>query len=339
MPTMISKRLGDLVAERESFQCHERRIVRERDEILKNVRNHLDQLDAEIVRLGGTARVVVGVAETIDRCRKASVGEKFASPKKRGRPKKETKEDQSSRQVLSEKENALSNDALSSSNDKDKASSFAKPKKKRRRSSIDKQKSFASKNDESDCQPWTCACGNQLAAGRRRCGKCKRWKDGRRETRWSRKSVDAIASATAASSSSDKYPRKTLTKAIDVYENLLVAHPKSDKDDARSEIESIAGWMVTAVSAAALGQMEAKAKDVDAKDDSAKNAAQSDSGNGTVLHKRKRGRPRKESIQRVVSTSDSDGGSASEAPRTRDRSREKAAVKEGGELKVEKGIA
>ena len=56
MPTLQTNLLSDLEAERESFLRHEQRIIHERNEILLNMRNHLHQLDAEIVRLGGKAR-------------------------------------------------------------------------------------------------------------------------------------------------------------------------------------------------------------------------------------------------------------------------------------------
>jgi hypothetical protein len=40
------------------------------------------------------------------------------------------------------------------------------------------------KESSSASDAWQCLCGNMLAGDRRRCGKCRRWKGGKRETRW-----------------------------------------------------------------------------------------------------------------------------------------------------------
>jgi len=270
MPTMTSKKLGDLEAERKSFILHEMRIIEERDEILKNLRAHLDQLDMEIVRLGGKARATT-----------ANQGRASASPKddgyvpsitpfspakgasqakklSRGRPRKSegggsaAAENVGSQQkkaisspkkmlsmhvLVSEKEKSSSNCSLSSPNDRDdpkkrqetqsksntavagipkseesKAAAGAgdgeskPPKKKRKRRS-----SVPIDPGEIVGEPWTCECGERMAAGRKRCGKCRRWKGGKRETRWSRKSVDSSATKKMAG----------MPKAIDVYRSVL----------------------------------------------------------------------------------------------------------------------
>ena len=56
MPTRTITSRVDLETERQNFLLYEQRIIQERDEILLNMRNHLDQLDGEIIRLGGVSR-------------------------------------------------------------------------------------------------------------------------------------------------------------------------------------------------------------------------------------------------------------------------------------------
>mmetsp|Transcript_32593 Transcript_32593/g.68517 ORF Transcript_32593/g.68517 Transcript_32593/m.68517 type:complete len:532 (+) Transcript_32593:225-1820(+) len=387
MPTMTSKKLSDLESERESFLLHEQRIIQERAEILKNVRNHLNQLNTEILRLGGTARnaanqghnsspaaasnaalasgdggFIPSIAPfpsvTSDsqqgkkprgRPRKQGEGSEAkggqgGTEKKRGKPKKE--------KVVLEMENAPSN---ASPND-DASSSSNNPKKKRSRPTKNdtaadliqagdgktssskegkKRKTAATSNDNHTGEPWTCECGQNMAAGRARCGKCRRWKGGKRQKRWSNKKSDDSDTAAASSGKHKAKARKknAVPKAIDVYRNLPPAQLKSAQEavvvaneaakDPRSEIEAIMGQMVSSVTSVAdLGQSK-KAKVPKKK------------GENATSNKRKRGRPRKESdnaqrepIQRVVSTSDSDNGSATDAPRQRGRPRKHTVVEQ-----------
>jgi len=412
MPTMTSKKLVDLEAERESFILHEQRIIQERDEILKNVHSHLDQLDMEIVRLGGMARgasaiqgqasaspgdnefvpsiapfpSVKSVSQGKKPCgrprkseERVSGAENAASQKKKGKQKKEKVP---THVLIPEKENASSNNAASSSDN---------PKKKKARTSKNKTpaaakngnsnlvqvgdgKSNASKEGRSNTtdasnaddigEPWTCECGENMAAGRKRCGKCRRWKGGKREKRWSRKSTDSTTVAAAASSGKAKAGKggKKALKAIDVYRNLPAAQLKSSadgalvlgneaKNDPSSEIKSIMGQMVSCVTGvAALGKKAKGSRKSGAtkggvtksgvtKSGATKNGAKS----GAVSNKRKRGRPNKkssdetqrESIQRVVSTSDSDNGPMAEASRKRGRPMENPTVEERREQKVQ----
>jgi len=46
MPTQRLSNLENLETERNNFLLHEQRIIQERDEILRNIHNHLEQLDA-----------------------------------------------------------------------------------------------------------------------------------------------------------------------------------------------------------------------------------------------------------------------------------------------------
>lgn len=285
---MMSKRLGDLEAERESFVRHERRITEERDEILKNIRAHLDQLDVEIVRLGGRARDAAATTGDRGLAPFTSVKEspdleeertENISKKKRGRPSKEKVPSHVlvdkvlSHVLVPEKVNATSNDA----------SVDDRPKKRPRQSKNVLSSSKSSTKGETVGEPWTCECGEHMAAGRKRCGKCRRWKGGRRDIRWSRKSTGA---ARASFETAGGVVRKAM-KAHDVYRNLPAAPFRAAAavtagKGPRSEIQSIVEVMVSCVSAAA------------------------------------RARPHSgSSIQRVVSTSDSDGGSTAEPQRKR----------------------
>jgi len=53
---MAAQQIIDLERERDSILFYEKRIIEERDEILKNLRKHVNALDAEIIRLGGRPR-------------------------------------------------------------------------------------------------------------------------------------------------------------------------------------------------------------------------------------------------------------------------------------------
>ena len=46
MPTNTMSTRTHLETERNNFLLHEQRIIQERDEILRNIHNHLEQLDA-----------------------------------------------------------------------------------------------------------------------------------------------------------------------------------------------------------------------------------------------------------------------------------------------------
>ncbi|KAL7471595.1 hypothetical protein ACHAXS_011893 [Conticribra weissflogii] len=53
---MAAKKIIDLERERDAILFYEKRVIQERDEILKNLRKHIDSLDAEILSLGGRPR-------------------------------------------------------------------------------------------------------------------------------------------------------------------------------------------------------------------------------------------------------------------------------------------
>mmetsp|Transcript_24390 Transcript_24390/g.52586 ORF Transcript_24390/g.52586 Transcript_24390/m.52586 type:complete len:728 (+) Transcript_24390:1-2184(+) len=93
-------------------------------------------------------------------------------------------------------------------------------------------------------EPWTCECGQNLAAGRARCGKCRRWKGGKK-----RQKMSADSATTAAASSVSKRKAKATgktnatLKAIDVHRNLPPAQLKSNDatEGPCSEIGAIMG--------------------------------------------------------------------------------------------------
>jgi len=310
---MTSKRLDDLKAERETFLRHERRIIEERDEILKNVRAHLDQLDVEIVRLGGRAREIVAMRDDCALAPFFSVkdsrnleeervfsGSENSSQKKRGRPNKETVP---SHVLVQEKVKTAPNDALVDN----------RPTKRRRRSNSEHSSSAnAPTKGGTVGEPWTCDwCGERLAAGRKRCGKCRRWKGGVREIRWTRKSAGAGAGSAPASLGTAGGIGMKPMRAFDVYRNLPAAPFRTTGKGSRSEVQSIVEVMVSCVSAAARARPHKGLSRANAKASSGK-----PKGSGLTP------------IQRVVSTSSSDSGST-EPQREQDRLEKKDAANDG----------
>ncbi len=53
----------------------------------------------------------------------------------------------------------------------------------------------------SSADDWTCECGNVMGGSRARCGKCRRWKGGKREKKWKNSAGETNASVRATSSS------------------------------------------------------------------------------------------------------------------------------------------
>jgi hypothetical protein len=422
MPSIVSQKLSDLEAERTSFLLYERRVIQERADILTNVRIHLDQLDADIVRLGGTARVHRGQGPSFP----SSLGSSHfssgdinaivpstalfsstvksdESPLHRGRPaksleraavpgmaisvsKKGDGSNQMDEDTSPEKENFSSNhaspsDSSSEAPNKEGARPFmnsnASIKISESFTSIDaakvqikmkkkKGKSIAS-SDTIFSEPWMCGCGEKMAAGRARCGKCRRWKGGKRLVRWSVKPKDSTtmnAGAIASPSSSSPGNRKAgngkkntdVPKAIDVYRNLRAAEldsvtnvaPATGNCEQDLEIQTLVGQMVLAVvnvadlcevnktkgSRKSSGEMAAASKKEN------KSPAPHNGEEIVTSYKRKRGRPKKDSkkneILRVVTKSDSDNGS--DPPRKRGRPRKSPVtnndVEQGAEQKV-----
>jgi hypothetical protein len=242
-----------------------------------------------------------------------------------------------------------------------------KPNKKKKKS-----KSVASSETNSG-EPWTCDCGEHMAAGRARCGKCRRWKGGKRLVRWSVKPKDSTAmntGAVASPSSLSQGNRKAgngkkntdVPRAIDIYRNLRTAELDSVTNVSSAtkgncgqdlEIQVLVEQMVLAVVNAAdlggakktKGSRKSSVEMAAASKKENKSPAPNNKEETVSSHKRKRGRPKKDSkkneIQRVVTTSDSDNGS--EAPRKRGRPRKNPVtindVEQGAEQKVHSVIS
>lgn len=425
MPSVVSQKLSDLEAERKSFLLYERRIKQERADILTKVRIHLDHLDVDIVRLGGTARVYGGQSPSFSSSLDSShfssgdvnvlvpsaapfssMLKSDESPQPRGRPtkslegaagpgmaisvsKKDDGYNQREEDTSPEKENFSSNHASSSDSsrarpfmnstssakisesftltDAVKVQMIEKPNKKKKKS-----KSVASSETNSG-EPWTCDCGEHMAAGRARCGKCRRWKGGKRLVRWSVKPKDSTAmntGAVASPSSLSQGNRKAgngkkntdVPRAIDIYRNLRTAELDSVTNVSSAtkgncgqdlEIQVLVEQMVLAVVNAAdlggakktKGSRKSSVEMAAASKKENKSPAPNNKEETVSSHKRKRGRPKKDSkkneIQRVVTTSDSDNGS--EAPRKRGRPRKKPVtindMEQGAEQKVHSVIS
>lgn len=295
MPTLISKKLSDLQAERESFRRYERQIIQERDMILTSVRGHLAQLDRDIERLGGSPRAVtseVASSTPADQTLSSPVallspGNESGFQKKRGRPKKE-KFPSSDKSALSAEQNGRIQDGenrLSGSKSKSKGE-------------------LVVTDNISIGEAWTCECGKHMSAGRARCGVCRRWKGGKRLTRWTLKPKDSTTSneVVGAGIRSSSLSCGTST-VFNAYKNLPPAELQSALEapllstmssgtitNPRLEIEEIMRSMVSAVDFVVATTQ--------------------------TSNKRKQGRPNKNP---AVSTSDSDDGFVVKSPRKRGR--------------------
>ena len=68
--------------------------------------------------------------------------------------------------------------------------------------------------DEAGSKPWTCECGNLVAARKKRCRRCHRWRRGKRETRWCVKvKVPPSTAETPASLTEETKVKKVAKKA------------------------------------------------------------------------------------------------------------------------------
>lgn len=75
--------------------------------------------------------------------------------------------------------------------------SLPQPQKKKKRAAHSSQ----AKAKVSSADDWTCECGNVMGGSRARCGKCRRWKGGKREKKWKNSAGETNASLRATSSS------------------------------------------------------------------------------------------------------------------------------------------
>ncbi|EED89841.1 predicted protein [Thalassiosira pseudonana CCMP1335] len=256
---MATHRIENLERERESFVTHEQRVIKERDVVLKNIRDHIGNLDSEIVALGGKSRDENEAAEAAPA---DGVGEDFVQsvtafphPKKRaGRPRKSSFGDVSTdgkrrsgrtKSSSSEEQQEEGGDDLptkrsrgktakAADGDTDaKACSEEEPPKKRRgrgRPPKDEGNGLTKSSDlamladmalesmEDVLVPqrisihppgdWACECGVTVADGKVRCGKCRRWRGGKREVRWKVGGIATTKPAAAEKQSRKKRDRK-----------------------------------------------------------------------------------------------------------------------------------
>ena len=327
MSSNIPQKLNDLVAERTNVLLYERRIIHERDEILRNVYIHLNQLDEQIVRLGGTARsLLVFDAATTNSSNGFHPSTSMTCGEGPGTI------------TIGEKENFASpwhssNDDASPMNSSS-ASSTLQKKRSHRKMTKDIFSPDIAIDPTSLGEAWTCECGNRLAAGRKRCGQCLRWKGGKRLVRWhiqpkdpTNKAITAPGGTTSVESISplstichSENKQGTMNAALDEYMNLRAAELKSVAFGALSagtldeglEIHKVVGQMVMAVANITENRPGTKTKGVGG-------AVIQNNGERVDIHpssKRKRGRPRRketvvdsELIERLVSTNDSDNES------------------------------
>jgi hypothetical protein len=381
MPSMTTKRLGDLEAERTNLLLYERRIIDKRDEILTNVTIHLDKLDAEIVRRASSrpsSRPPSGVSDedgiasssatvedfssttmndgrsaissrglavrhgmTISAAasrgfeRRSSTIEERIQSSDRGPPSSSSSEDPNEEGA----HHPFVNGAASSSmvgercdaSTVDDASKGRATTEKRKNGRKRKRQSVVARDDDETTlgEPWTCECGHEMAAGRARCGKCRRWKGGKRLVRWSVKPRDptatiaggVVASPPPSSSSSLSGRRgrndergeegaDIPTRAIDAYRNACsdsnatVTIAADDSCGRDLAIHSVLEQMVLAVAHISDPVRAKKKTTVGSRTSNNGQVAVASMKGGTpgtnktgeivTSQKRKRGRPRKE---------------------------------------------
>jgi len=267
--------------------------------ILTSVRGHLAQLDRDIERLGGSPRAAkseVDSSAPSDQtlCSPVAVlspGNKSGSQKMRGRPKKEKFPSSDKSDALSAERNSRIQDVEGEAN-------------RLSGSKIKSKGTLVVIGNNSIGEAWTCECGKHMSAGRARCGACRRWKGGKRLTRWTIKPKDSNTSneVVGADVSSSSLSCGTST-VFNAYKNLPPAEQQSaleapllatmssgTTNDPRLEIEEIMRTMVSAVDFVVATTQ--------------------------TSNKRKQGRPNKNP---AVSTSDSDDGFVVKSPRKRGR--------------------
>lgn len=295
MPTLISKKLSDLQTERESLTRYEQQIIQERDLILTSVRDHLLQLNREIVRLGGSPREEQGSSPDAVLSPRNDTG----SQKKRGRRRKDAP-------LLEKMDSSNRNGRIHDGEDKENRSSGSN---KQSKDSLSLSISEA----------WTCECGRYMAAGRARCGACRRWKGGKRLTRWTIKKDSAVVATSDIGLSCgtlevfNTYKNLPFTEQKTASDGTSVLAEMSDSSNPRLEIEEVMNDMVSAIDLVSRATLKLKTSD-----DIAVATNKGDDNATETSNKRKRGRPKKST---TVSSSDSDEGSVINLPRNRGRPR------------------
>ena len=83
-------------------------------------------------------------------------------------------------------------------------------KKKAKRAARSQAKVKESSDDD-----WKCECGNVMGGSRARCGKCRRWKGGKREKKWKNSAGETNASLRATSSNSSRTTQCFLLRLVE----------------------------------------------------------------------------------------------------------------------------
>ena len=337
MPTLQTNLLSDLEAERESFLRHEQRIIHERNDILLNMRNHLDQLDAEIVRLGGKARDALPASSSSSISNNANGDSLGYISSIAPYPAIERNHSTSGESAVSQIVGGKKQKQQSAAATKKENKSSNKPKGGGRK----RNKNTKSVDPDTihNGLSWTCECGEHLSGDRARCGKCRKWRGGVRpkpkESTTTKEvakkepvatkgddtndtSTTEIVAATSRRKARTAGGRKiaVMPSVIDVYRNLPPASSDERKPPSSAEDETadiLASFASGGINNTRVEVEQCLADMVFALTSVAGKAANNNANN----NKRKRGRPKKdenvqlEPIQRVVSTSDSDNNSNS----------------------------
>ena len=337
MPTLQTNLLSDLEAERESFLRHEQRIIHERNDILLNMRNHLDQLDAEIVRLGGKARDALPASSSSSISNNANGDSLGYISSIAPYPAIERNHSTSGESAVSQIVGGKKQKQQSAAATKKENKSSNKPKGGGRKRN--KNTNSVDPDTIHNGLSWTCECGEHLSGDRARCGKCRKWRGGVRpkpkESTTTKEvakkepvatkgddtndtSTTEIVAATSRRKARTAGGRKIaiMPSVIDVYRNLPPAtkderKPPSSAEDETADI--LASFASGGINNTRVEVEQCLADMVFALTSVAGKAANNNANN----NKRKRGRPKKdenvqlEPIQRVVSTSDSDNNSNS----------------------------
>ena len=310
----------------------EQRIIHERNDILINMRNHLDQLDAEIVRLGGKARDALPASSSISHNANGdSLGYiSSIAPYPAIERNYSTSGESAVSQIIGGKKQKQQSAATKKENKSSNKPKGGGRKRNKNTNSVDPDTIHNGLS-------WTCECGEHLSGDRARCGKCRKWRGGVRpkpkESTTTKEVAKKESVATKGDDTNDTCATTDIVAAtsrrkarsaggrkiaimpsvIDVYRNLPPASSDERKPPSAEDetADILASFAAGGINNTRVEVEQCLADMVFALTSVAGKAANNNANN----NKRKRGRPKKdenvqlEPIQRVVSTSDSDNNS------------------------------
>ena len=238
--------------------------------ILTNIRSRISSLDNEIVRLGGSALVSNNASS--ESCGFAIIPSVAPFPpvkKPRGRPRKQSdnteKESSTEKKKRGRPPKKQENEVSKTKDDPPKPieamsplTSIATSLISLKTGDLDPKVAIykanasetkvvdtiaatdptAASDDASKQEDWLCPCGSMIDHKKVRCGQCRKWKDGKRKTRWSFKDKE-----NGGGNKKSKSGKKKKT-AESVYAKLSGADTELQASDS---VESVLGNMVTAV--------------------------------------------------------------------------------------------